>query len=90
MFAFPHQMVRLYRSFLDVVRTDIPLLLGLDVMTRRGLIIHISRGTVSHLRGVWRLPLHRHGGQVLLQWHAYSVTFTRSELHSLHLNFFHP
>lgn len=74
----------------DVVKADIPFLLGLDAMTNAGITIDLYRDTISHPFDTWKLPLERISGHLFLTWGSTTIMFTRTELHRMHLNLFHP
>ena len=74
----------------DVVNADIPFLLGLDIMSREGLLIDLSNDVVKHPTSRWISSLTRMRNHIFLSWNAQTILYTRQELHKLHLHFFHP
>lgn len=49
----------------DIINGDIPLLLGLDAMHKRGLINNFSKGIVKSNYYDWTLPIHYNKGYAL-------------------------
>lgn len=73
----------------DVVNINIPFLLGLDIMTRYGMILDAEHLTLSSGPDGWTLPLRRKHGHLYLEWEA-RILFTESELRRVHRHFYHP
>lgn len=64
--------------------------LGLDVITKEGMIIYLHGDMRSHPHGQWKLPLYRQGWHLFFTWDPSEILCTRAELHEMHLSFFHP
>ena len=87
----------------DVVRPDVPALLGLDVLDSHSLIpdtvmdrltkrIMFSNddGSKGYI-DLWSVPIRRYGGHAFVRMSGPArVNFTRAHLRSLHRNFSHP
>lgn len=50
----------------DVVRADIPVFLGLDVMSRCGLVLEMIEGELGSEQPPWRMPIVYHFGHELI------------------------
>lgn len=74
----------------DVVAAPIPLLLGLDVMDREGVIANNVRNQLQNPGQEWYLPIIRKYGHMYITWDKNEVLFTRPELIKLHRHFKHP
>lgn len=72
----------------DIINSNIPLLLGFN-FTRKHNLMTFAKGAVTSKDFSWSLPILYHNGHVFLTLQS-SVYFTRHELASLHLQFFHP
>jgi hypothetical protein len=67
----------------DVVPTNVPMLLDLDVLDKFGLCADTAED--------WNLPLVRKLRHVYFEWSATDrILYTKSELQKLHRNFSHP
>lgn len=74
----------------DVVRPDVPLLIGLDILDRDSLVPdNVENVLESRIQG-WRMPITRKHGHMYLEWIYSEILFTRSELKKLHRHFHHP
>jgi hypothetical protein len=74
----------------DVVPTNVPMLLGLDVLDKFGLCADTVHNVLHCTAEDWNLPLVRKLGHVY-QWSATDrILYTKSELQKLHRNFSHP
>jgi hypothetical protein len=72
----------------DVVPTNVPMLLGLDVLDQLGLCADTVHNTSHCTAEDWNLPLVRKLGHVYLEWSATDrILYTKSELQKLHRNF---
>jgi hypothetical protein len=75
----------------DVVLTNVPMLLGLDVLDKFGLCADTVHIVLHCTAEYWTLPLVRKLGHVYLEWSAPDlILYTKSELQKLHRNFSHP
>jgi hypothetical protein len=75
----------------DVVPTNVPMLLGLDVLDKFGLCAVTMNNVLLCTAEDWNLPLVRKLGHVYLEWSATDrILYTKSELQKLHRNFSHP
>ena len=74
----------------DVVKPDVPFLLGLDILDQHQLMAdNIDNKLRSRALG-WSMPIVRHRGHLYIQWNTNYVLFTRAELNRLHKHFWHP
>lgn len=73
----------------DVVNVDVPLLIGLDTLTKLKAILDLDQDTLSSKVGSWKLPLRRKLGHVYLEW-PISIFYTELELRRAHKHFYHP
>lgn len=73
----------------DVVDVDVPLLLGLDVLTASQLILDFAEDEVCSKADGWKFPLTRKNGHVYLEW-TVGVFYTSTELRKIHRHFYHP
>lgn len=73
----------------DVVDANVPLLLGLDVLTSYRMILNFADDEVTSKADGWRLPLIRKGGHVYLDW-TVGILYTVPELRKIHRHFYHP
>lgn len=73
-----------------VVRADIPMLVGLDLLRKHELTLDFSSCTITQQRHNWSLPMTFKAGHVFLEWTKKEICFTAGELQRLHLHFFHP
>jgi hypothetical protein len=75
----------------DVMTTNVPMLLGLDVLDKFGLCADTVHNALHCTAEDWNLPLVRKLGLVYLEWSATDRFFyTKSELQKLHRNVSHP
>jgi hypothetical protein len=75
----------------DVVPTNVPMPLGLDVLDKFGLSADKVHNVLHCKAEDWKLPLLRKLGDVYLEWSAKDrILYTKSELQKLHRNFSHP
>lgn len=73
----------------NIVNLDIPLLLGLDVLTQLRATIDFAEDVLSSKEGSWSLQLQRKLGHLYIVW-DHEVCFTESEVQRLHKHFYHP
>jgi hypothetical protein len=79
------------RLEVDVVPTNVPMLLDLDVLDKFGLSADTEHNVLHCTAEDWKLPLARNLGHVYLEWSATDrILYTKSELQKLHRNFSHP
>ena len=71
----------------DIVRADIPLLLGLDVMRREGLIINVRDLELEH--NDWSLPMKIRDNHLIISWLS-NIYYSKAQLKKLHRHFRHP
>ena len=64
---------------IDIVNIDIPFLLGLDSMTRYGMVLDIHAQTLSSWLDGWEVPLIGKRGHVYYEW-DFRILFTEAEL----------
>jgi hypothetical protein len=75
----------------DVVVPGVPLLIGLDILSRHGLNVLIATDEITSATEGWSLPLNRQHGHLALRWQLPSRTwYTRSQLLRLHKHLAHP
>jgi transposase InsO family protein len=75
----------------DVVRANVPLLIGLDVLDAYGLTADTVKNSLKCPSIGWEIPLVRKLGHVYLEWPLETnILFTKSELTKLHRGFYHP
>lgn len=73
----------------QVVEVNVPLLLGLDVLSRLKVILNFEAFTMSSTQDKWSIPLTRKLGHAYIVWHE-SVLYTEAELRRMHRHFYHP
>ena len=71
----------------DIVPADIPLLLGLDVMRREGLIINVRDLELEH--NDWSMPMKVRNNHLIISWLS-NVYYSKAQLKKLHRHFRHP
>jgi hypothetical protein len=54
--------------WVDIVQAEVPLLLGLDAMSRNGLNVLIATDELFSAVHGWTLPLRRTQGHLFLEW----------------------
>lgn len=74
----------------DVVRPNIPLLIGLDALDKFGLYVNNVRNLLVHDNYGWGTSLERSNGYVYFKWGGNDILFTIWELKKMHLGFYHP
>jgi hypothetical protein len=75
----------------DVVPTNVPMLLGLDVLDKFGLCADTVHNVLLCTAENWNLPLVRNLWHVYLECSATDrILYTKSVLQKLHRNFSHP
>lgn len=74
----------------DVVRGDILLLIGLDLLHQEYLVPDNVENVLISRRDKWHLPITRRHGQIFISWGPKSIRFKKTELKRLHLQLFHP
>lgn len=72
-----------------IVDVDVPLLLGLDTMTKLEMILDFAKDTVTSKLDSWKIPLIRKLGHAYITWSP-SVMYTDKELRKIHRHFHHP
>ncbi len=75
---------------LDIVSSDVPLLLGLDVLDRESIVANNVTNEIQSPLSGWSMPLERKFGNLYLCWGTKEVTHAESELIKLHRHFHHP
>ena len=74
----------------DVVKPDVPLLIGIDVLDRESLVAdNVNNILESRIYG-WTVPIIRKHGHMYIEWKPSKTLFTRAELVKLHRHFHHP
>jgi hypothetical protein len=75
----------------DVVRANVPLLIGLDVVDANGLTADAVSNKLKCPKGGWETPLVRKIGHMYLEWsYDGNILFSKSELTNMHRGFYHP
>jgi hypothetical protein len=75
----------------DVVKADVPFLIGLETLEVFGMIVDIVKNELIAPKAGWSVPIIRKFRHVYLEWKATDkIMFTRRELQKLHRNMFHP
>jgi hypothetical protein len=75
----------------DVVRANVPLLIGLDVLDANDLTADTMSNKLRFPKGGWETPLVRKIGHVYLKWsYEGNILFSKSELTKMHRGFYHP
>lgn len=72
-----------------IVPIDVPLLLGLDVLTKLDIVIKFSSATIESERDDWVLKLIQKMGHLYVEWSP-TVYYSEQELRRIHRHFFHP
>jgi hypothetical protein len=78
--------------WVDIVQAEVPLLLGLDTMSRNGLNVLIATDELFSAIHGWTLPLRRAKGHLLLEWATPSSAcwYSRAQLLKMHRHLLHP
>lgn len=72
-----------------IVDVDIPLLIGLDVLTHIRATIDFADDVLSSQDGQWSLNLRRKMGHLYVTWDD-EVCFSEADVRRLHRHFYHP
>ena len=81
----------LLRMNVDIVREDIPLLMGINFMDENGLQFLSVRNELQCVHDDWTMPVTRRGGHGYLCWEPISsVMFNKAQLLRLHQHLLHP
>lgn len=84
----PHSFISLT---VDVVKCDIPFLLGLNIMDKYKMYLNTVENVLCFPEMNWKIPIMRKLVHAYLQWKNSDCTlYTRSELIKLHIGFQHP
>lgn len=75
---------------IDVVKANIPMLIGLEVLDQNQLVADNLDNELVSKRGKWSLPITRKNGHLFVEWDFAEILYTKSELRKLHLHFYHP
>ena len=75
---------------IDVVDATVPLILGLDLLTREQLLVDYLQMRIKRATDGKSVPIVRKLGHCFLEWDEHQMFFTRSELQRLHYHFMHP
>lgn len=79
-----------FMSFIaDVFDIDIPLLIGLDVLTRSWLIADLEDNRIISKREQWTIPHIRKRGHAYIEW-TLTIFYTEAELRRVHRHFLSP
>lgn len=73
-----------------VVKMDIPLIIGLDILKSQSLLVNYVENKLEFRNLNISRPITFKRGHVFLEWDAQRIMFTREELTRLHLHFMHP
>lgn len=74
----------------DVVRADLPPLIGLEILSGHTLILNFADRSLQQLGQDWKIPMKFSNGHVFLQWPTLHICFPKAELERLNQNFLHP
>lgn len=74
----------------EIVVGDFPLLVGLDVLHKHGLIINFDTDEVKDDTNNLVLPIEYPRGNACVRNDIQTILFTKPELERLHLHFYHP
>jgi hypothetical protein len=75
----------------DVLKSDLPLLIGLDILDKYGLNVLSVEGLLQSTTEHWTIPIQRLWGHIYLQWDpGIQLFFTRAELTKIHRHFLDP
>lgn len=58
-------------------------------MRNECMTMDVHKDTLSHRLAHWYFPLRRHGGHLIVSWDVYTIRFTCTELHKMHVYFLH-
>lgn len=72
-----------------IVDVDLPLLLGLDVLSRLKAVLDFGKYTMTSTAGNCTIPLTKRMGHAYIDWQS-SILYTEPELRKMHRHFFHP
>lgn len=74
----------------DVVKADVPFLIGLDVLNAFKLVCNTVKNKQISVDGCWEIPIVKILGHVCIQWNSSDkIFFTKAELHKLHCVMYH-
>ena len=71
-------MAHLSKQKIDVVKADIPLLLGLDFLDSSGLIVDNMNNQLENKIFGYKMPIVRKFGHLYLEWNISRTLFTRA------------
>jgi hypothetical protein len=75
---------------MDVVKADVPMLIGLEVLDRESLIPDNVENKLRSKENGWNLPITRKHGHLYLEWDFPEILFSKEQIQKLHLQFYHP
>ncbi len=75
---------------MNVVRTDVPMLLGIDVLDNEKLVANNVLKELQATNHGWSMHLTRKHGHLYLKYNSKSILFSKSEIFNLHCHFKHP
>lgn len=73
----------------QVVDVDVPLLIGLEVLSRLKVVLDLNDFTIVSKTECWSVPLVKRNGHAYAEWQD-KLQYTESELRKMHQNFYHP
>lgn len=74
----------------DVVKADVPMLIGLDLLDEFKLVVNNVTNKLMCLTQKWSLPIIRQLGHLYLKWSFSRNLYTKTELKKMHRHFHHP
>jgi len=82
------------QASVNVVDTQIPFLVGLDMLDEFGIMVDNVDNVLHCKKENWKAPLVRKFGHIFYEWDClpgkHVILYTERELVKLHRNFFHP
>ena len=79
------------RIHVDVIKNNIPFLIGLDVLDHYGLQVLTVENMIDSVKEAWKTPVARKYGHVYYCWESIFSTFlSKPQLERLHKHLLHP
>lgn len=73
----------------DIVKIDVPLLIGLDIMDKHHLYVNTVQNLLVCEKPEWNILVVRKRGHIYYEW-DYDVMCTDADLKKIHRHFYHP
>lgn len=74
----------------DIVKADVPLLLGIDVLDRESIVADNVDNVLDNRKRGWKMPITRQDQHMYVKWNLSHPLYSRSQLKKMHMHYFHP